>query len=80
MPPASGPAPLGAAVPCRRSLSSDHRLGRPPRAPSQWARAIGGCRPLQALLEQRPPTGQDSPCPQPMGPRHWGLPSPAGAP
>ena len=70
----------GATVPQRRSMGSNRRLGRTPRPPGRWDCAERGCRPPQALRRWRPPPRQDSPFPQPVGPRRWGLPSPACAP
>ena len=40
VPPAGGPALMGAAVPRGCSLDSDRLLGRTPRPPSSWARAL----------------------------------------
>ena len=37
VPPARGPAPLGATIPHRRSESCGHRLGRTRRPPNPWA-------------------------------------------
>ena len=39
----NGPVPLGAAIPRRRSVGSDHQLGRTAHSSSQWACAIGLC-------------------------------------
>ena len=41
IPPAGGPAPMGAAIPHRHFLGSDRLLGKTPHPPSWWARAYG---------------------------------------
>ena len=78
-PPPVRPRCFGAHIPYMRSKRSDHILGKTLRPPSQWTRAGGVCRPPKVLHSHRPPTGQDSPYPE-LGPRNWGLPSPATAP
>ena len=45
---------MGAAVPHRRSIGSDRRLGRTPRPPSWWARALWG---TGAPISAGPPAG-----------------------
>ena len=63
-PQAGVPGPQGATVPSRPSSSTHHRLGGAPAPP--WLVCPGRSEiphPPQALLEHRPPPGQDSPSP-----------------
>ena len=76
LPPAGGVAPMGAAVPHRRSLGSNRLMGRTPRPPGWWASANVGCQPPQAPFGQRPPPRRDSLPPRLEEPHLGGLPSP----
>ena len=67
---------LETATPRRPSLSTDHRLGRTPCPPRLVCSGLGSCYPPQALLEHRPPPGQDSPSPQAGVPRPLSTASP----
>ena len=79
VPTAGGTAPKGAVVPHRRSSGSDNRPGGTPRPSSWWDRAAGSFRLPQALPEHRPPTWRDTPPPQQVGLRLWGMLSPTMA-
>ena len=79
VPPAGVTEPMGHASVLRRSPFIPLHQSGTPCPPSRWDRANVGCRTPQALSRQRARAGHDTLSPKPMGPRQWGLLSPAGA-
>ena len=46
IPPSCGTAPLGAAIPRKRSIGTEHRRGRTRRPPGTWVTPLGAAMPL----------------------------------